>query len=163
MTENQERAKKFLQQLYDARIKYEQLRKETEELRSKAEHVVSALPETGDTGRTYTDKRGRKIPILAPIPRGTTNQGNERLEQAYCLLADKSTQCDIQLKRCESIYDELDSHIDWLVESELSRAILRLRHFSDLSFEKIGEVVSYSDQQTRRIYYSALEELGAGL
>lgn len=164
MTENQQRASDFLQRLYDARIKYEQLKRETAVLRARAENIKSANAiDIGDTGRVVTDARGNKHAVMAPIARATVNQGNEKQELAHCLLADTSTKRDIQLKLCVEIHNEINDHIEWLIEDELKRAVVRLRHFSGLTYEQIGKILNYSDTHTRTIYYSALEELGCQL
>ena len=52
MTDNQQRARNFLDRLYDERIKYEQLKRETAELRARAENIKSANAiDVGDTDR----------------------------------------------------------------------------------------------------------------
>lgn len=164
MTDNQQRARNFLDRLYDERIKYEQLKRETAELRARAENIKSANAiDVGDTGRIVTDARGNKHAVMAPIPRATVNQGNAKQELAHCLLADTSTKRDIQLKVYIETYNEIHNHIDWLIEDELKRAVVRLRHFSGLTYEQIGEVVNYSEAHTRRMYYEALEEMGCQL
>lgn len=164
MTENQLRARKYLDRLYDERIKYEQLRRETAELRARAENIKSAQAiDAGDTGRIVTDARGNKHAVMAIIPHATTSQGNERQELVHCLLADKSTERDVQRKVYVEAYNEANQYIEWMIEDELKRAIVRLRHFSGLTYEEIGKEINYSDVHTRVLYYEALEEMGCQL
>lgn len=163
MTDEQTKAYEYLERYYQATIKASGLERQVERLRAEAENVKStSAVEMGWTGRTVTDKRGRKSKVMVPIPRGgNSSGGNDKITSTMCDLADKSTELDEQHALCERLLAETEHAIATRVEDETKRVALTLRHIDRLSYEMIGDAIKYSVSHTRRIYYEALQELGA--
>lgn len=163
MTEEQTRAYEYLERYHQATIRASGLERQVERLRAEAENIKStSAVEMGWTGRMETDKRGRKIKVMAPVPRGGNGSGgNDKITNTMCDLADKSTELDEQRKLCDQLLAETEHAIAARVEDETKRVALTLRHIDRLSYEMIGNVVKYSTSHARKIYYEALQELGS--
>ena len=163
MTDEQTKAYEYLERYHQATIKASGLERQVERLRAEAENIKStSAVETGWTGRMETDKRGRKSKVMAPIPRGGGGSGgNDKITSTMCDLADKSTELDKQRKLCDRLLAETEHAIATRVEDETKRVALTLRHIDRLSYDLIGDAIKYSVSHTRRIYYEALQELGA--
>lgn len=164
MTENQEKAYENLQRWEEARYKLKRLEREEDALRASAENINSSQHvETGWTGRMLTGKRGKKEKEMAPILLSGSEPGNKRQEEAHCLLADKSQECDDQFMLCSSLYRDTVEIIEKLIDDEIGKTILILKHLSGLNYTEIGKEIRYSGSHTRRLYYKYLEEFGKGV
>lgn len=164
MTENQLRAHEFLQQWYEARIKLNRLEREEDLLRAEAEGARSTQSiDTGWTGRMISGKRGKTEKEMKPIPKGKPEAGNSKQERAHCILADKSAECALQFNLCSRIYWETVDTIKRMIDNEVGRTVLILRHLSGMSYDNIGKTINYSGEHVRRLYFSNLEDLGKKL
>ena len=161
MTEEQKRAKKYLDRYRHACTEIKYLEAEIESLRSQAENIksVSAV-ELGWTGQVKKDKRGRKYKVMAPVSHRKPKSGNSDQEVTMCELADKSQERSEKLKDLLCLKQEIETCINRAVNSTEQRAVLKMRHLLGMTYEEIGDSICYTARHTSRIYYDALKEVG---
>lgn len=160
MTDQQRRALDYLERYHQAQVRAEGLGREVDALRDRAETVRSGLAvDRGWTGKTEKGKHK----VYAPLPRPQSEPGNRKQTSALCLLADKSKEHDELIEEVGRLRTETEAEIDRLIEDEVKRTILKLRHIVRVLYAEIGATISYSAAHTRRIHHEALYEFGTKL
>ena len=162
MTGYQLIANEYLGRFKEAKIKLDQLDKQVEYLTVRAENLNSAkYGDSGWTGNTYTDKRGKAHKEMRPIRKSSsTNSGNKIQEMKLADLADKSIERDKQASYCYELYKEIEKTVESLIEDQVKCSILILYHLSDMTYKETAPAVRYSPSHTRRKHCEALEEFG---
>ena len=155
MTEHQRKARDYLDQYRKACVQVHYLKLEVDFLRAQAENLKSDTIETGWTGRMIMGEKE-----TAQIGRGRKPADNRQQEMALCHLADMSTKLDKKRNDAQALNMEISAAIDDFVDSIEKRICLKMRHLLNKKFREIGEVISYTEQHTSRIYYEALEDFG---
>lgn len=173
MTDNQERAKKRLEQYRRAVADLEYHEKKTQLYRDIAAGVRSPMGfEMGWTGK-YRMKnkvvgKGKhkkiiqvptKQKILAQVERGNSHDPHA-VENRFCALDEKSRETDAVRASTEALRVVLEGEIDEYCSDLGQREILKSRYILLMTFAEIERTSSYSESSIYRLHREGLETFG---
>lgn len=173
MTENQTRARSFMNTYRDALNRCKYLKDKVLVLQSRAEQATSRPVEQEWTGyyvgrdkmkggflRTKDKSKLRRAKHeMVPRETGSYNTQRNSREMSFIMLADAKTDLDKAIINAEIVHDQLYKQVG-ICCTELKADILRYRYLLFKSFAEIGENLNYSESYIKALYYEALEELG---
>ena len=165
MTEEQRKAKTFLDRYKRTCTEIKYIEAEIDSLRGRAEKVQSAnAVEYGWTGLTKEDKQGRRTKVMMPVPRSKPQPGNSEHESVMCQLADKSEEYRRAQGEAARLREEIEYAIDAATDNIEYRTVLKMRHLlGGMTYEDMGDAICYTARHASRIYYEALRLFGRKL
>ncbi len=184
MTDNQIKAKDYLDQYRGVKHELNYLKQRVEYLQAQAESIrsTSDIP-VGWTGRYVVPSDKIIIPKSQTIKKshaqksrqqsdhyekemvvleGKTTPNPKRHESTLIKLAEQSRKYDRELLIAQGLIDDIESRIKYYC-GPIEAAILRYRYLSLMTFDEIAKELHYSKRQVIRRHYQALEEFGAKL
>lgn len=184
MTDNQIRAKDYLDQYRGVKHELNYLKQRVEYLQAQAESIrsTSDIP-VGWTGRyvvpsdkivipksrikrSQAKKNSRQQPDHYEkemvVLEGKTTPDPKRHESTLIKLAEQSRKYDRELLIAQGLIEDIESRIKYYC-GPIAAAILRYRYLSLMTFDEIAKALHYSKRQVIRRHYQALEEFGAKL
>ena len=156
MTDNQQKAKKYLDRYREGTYDLKRLGRRLNELRERTTSIRSSLNvQEGWTG-AY-DAKGDKIMVPISVSKSPDVQSKVLLLDAVVFQSVEYDNKAIELiNLCTEMENLIDKHLGLCVEG----TILKYRYIDLFSYEQIAVNVCYSYSHVKRLHWNALEELG---
>lgn len=184
MTDNQIKAKDYLDQYRGVKHELNYLKQRVEYLQAQAESIRSTsdipvgwtgryvvpsdkiiVPKSKHVKKSQAKKNSRKSDHYEKemvVLEGKTTPDPKRCENALINLAEQSRKYDREILIAQGLIDDIESRIKYYC-GPIEAAILRYRYLSLMTFDEIAKELHYSKRQVIRRHYQALEEFGAKL